>query len=142
MTDGAPHLCSRPLVDTLGMKRTCLTAAAALAVLGLAACTDNPNANPRAAAYDQVHWRGWDDTQYQCLVTLWDRESSWNLYATNPSSGAYGIPQALPGDKMGEVAADWRTSAAAQINWGLGYIAERYGNPCGALQHSYQFNWY
>jgi hypothetical protein len=125
------------------MKRISMVLVIAFAALGVASCDPiNPNANPRAAAYAMVHWRGWDDAQYQCLSTLWDRESSWNMYATNPSSGAYGIPQALPASKMASVAADWRTSAAAQINWGLDYIAGRYGNPCGALAHSYQFNWY
>jgi hypothetical protein len=70
-------------------------------------------------------------TYYACLYNLWERESSWNVYAENPS-GAYGIPQSLPGDKMASAGADWQTDAATQIRWGLGYIKEQYGNPCAA----------
>lgn len=85
---------------------------------------------------------GWDDGQFRCLHTLWQRESGWNYRAANPSSGAYGIPQALPGGKMASAGADWRTNPATQIKWGLGYIQGRYGSPCGALNHSYANNWY
>ena len=80
--------------------------------------------------------------QFGCLVSLWDRESGWNVYAQNPSSGAYGIPQALPGSKMGTAGSDWQTNAATQIAWGLGYIADRYGSPCGAWSHSESAGWY
>ncbi|ROQ41396.1 hypothetical protein EDF46_0774 [Frondihabitans sp. PhB188] len=85
--------------------------------------------------------RGWDTSQYNCLVSLWNKESGWNVYAANPS-GAYGIPQALPGSKMASVGADWQTSASTQITWGLNYIQGRYGNPCGAWAHSVANNWY
>jgi hypothetical protein len=85
---------------------------------------------------------GWGSDQFGCLVSLWDRESGWNVYAQNPSSGAYGIPQALPGDKMATAGADWATNAATQIKWGLGYIAGRYGTPCGAWSHSESAGWY
>jgi hypothetical protein len=85
---------------------------------------------------------GWGDDQFGCLVDLWNKESGWNVYATNPSSGAYGIPQALPGDKMATAGADWQTSAATQIKWGLGYISGRYGTPCGAWSHSVSVGWY
>jgi hypothetical protein len=70
-------------------------------------------------------------TYFACLYSLWERESSWNVYAENPS-GAYGIPQALPGDKMASAGADWQTDPATQIKWGLGYIAAKYGDPCKA----------
>ncbi len=80
--------------------------------------------------------RGWGDDQFACLLALWNKESGWRVNAENKSSGAYGIPQALPGSKMGTVAADWRTNPATQITWGLNYIAGRYGNPCGAYAHS------
>ena len=70
-------------------------------------------------------------TYYSCLYDLWERESSWNVYAENPS-GAYGIPQALPGYKMSSAGADWQTDPTTQIKWGLGYIAGKYGNPCKA----------
>lgn len=96
----------------------------------------------QAIAYDMVMARGWDLAEYSCLVALWNRESRWNAYAENPSSGAYGIPQALPGSKMASAGADWRTNPATQIKWGLGYIAARYATPCGAWEHSESHNWY
>ena len=85
---------------------------------------------------------GWGSAQYDCLVWLWTRESSWRADAYNASSGAYGIPQSLPGSKMAAAGADWRTNAATQIEWGLSYIAGRYGAPCGAWAHSEAYNWY
>lgn len=86
--------------------------------------------------------RGWDAAEFSCLVALWTRESNWRVDAHNTSSGAYGIPQALPGDKMATAGADWRTNPATQIEWGLGYIAGRYGTPCGAWAHSEARGWY
>jgi hypothetical protein len=80
--------------------------------------------------------------QYRCVVTLWTRESHWNPRDFNPASGAYGIPQAVPGSKMASKGSDWRTNPITQVRWGLSYIAARYGTPCTALRHSYQFNWY
>lgn len=74
--------------------------------------------------------------QFACLNQLWNKESGWNHKAENPSSGAYGIPQSYPGDKMASVGADWRTNPATQITWGLGYIKGRYSNPCGAWSTS------
>ncbi|HLI42647.1 MAG TPA: lytic transglycosylase domain-containing protein [Streptosporangiaceae bacterium] len=71
-------------------------------------------------------------TYFGCLLDLWNRESGWNYDAENPASGAYGIPQALPGSKMASAGADWQTNPATQIKWGLGYIKEIYGNPCNA----------
>lgn len=96
----------------------------------------------QAIAYDMMAGYGWDDTQYSCLVALWERESHWNVYAYNASSGAYGIPQALPGEKMASVAADWATNPATQITWGLGYISGRYGTPCAAWESSETRGWY
>lgn len=96
----------------------------------------------QAIAQSMMASRGWDDAQFACLVALWNRESGWNVSAENKSSGAYGIPQALPGSKMGSVAADWRTNPATQITWGLGYIDGRYGTPCSAYQHLQSSGWY
>ena len=96
----------------------------------------------QAIAYELVMAKGWDANEYDCLVALWNRESHWNVYAQNPTSGAYGIPQALPGDKMATVAADWATNPKTQIVWGLGYIAARYSTPCGAWAHSELKGWY
>ncbi|WP_460545996.1 aggregation-promoting factor C-terminal-like domain-containing protein [Glycomyces halotolerans] len=86
--------------------------------------------------------RGWGLDQFSCLESLWDRESNWNETAQNPSSGAYGIPQSLPGDKMASHGDDWRTNPATQIAWGLDYISGRYGTPCGAWSHSESNGWY
>ncbi len=96
----------------------------------------------QAIAYDMLLARGWGDAEFDCLVALWNRESHWNVYAHNTRSGAYGIPQALPGDKMASVADDWQTNPVTQITWGLGYIAGRYGTPCGAWEHSERKGWY
>lgn len=96
----------------------------------------------QAIALDMVLSRGWDNEQFGCLHALWAKESGWNHFAMNRSSGAYGIPQSLPGDKMASAGADWATNPATQIRWGLGYIEARYGTPCGAWGHSQQKNWY
>ncbi len=85
---------------------------------------------------------GWDYGQFECLVWLWNRESNWRWWAENPYSGAYGIPQSLPASKMASVGADYRTNAVTQIIWGLNYIAQRYGSPCGAWGHSQAYGWY
>ena len=85
---------------------------------------------------------GFKIDQFPCLDKLWTRESGWNHHASNASTGAYGIPQALPGSKMGTVASDWRTNPATQIKWGLGYIEGRYGTPCSAWSHSQSTGWY
>lgn len=81
-------------------------------------------------------------TQWPCLYQLWQRESGWNVYAENPYSGAYGIPQSLPGNKMATSGSDWQTNPATQINWGLGYIKSTYGTPCGAWQNEVNYGYY
>jgi hypothetical protein len=85
---------------------------------------------------------GFDIDQFPCLDKLWTRESNWRTSAANSGTGAYGIPQALPGSKMGSVADDWRTNPATQIKWGLGYVEGRYGSPCDAWSHSQSTGWY
>lgn len=81
------------------------------------------------------------DTQFGCLVDLWNRESHWNVHAGSPG-GPYGIPQANPGSKMASAGSDWLNSASTQINWGLGYIKGRYSGPCGAWSHFQSAGWY
>ncbi len=84
---------------------------------------------------------GYGLDQMPCLEKLWTKESGWNEKAAN-SSGAYGIPQAKPGSKMGEYGDDWKTNPATQIKWGLAYIKDRYSTPCGAWQHFLDVNYY
>ena len=96
----------------------------------------------QSIAYDMVKARGWGDGEFSCLVALWNKESGWRVNAYNASSGAYGIPQSLPGNKMATAGADWETNPATQISWGLGYIGGRYGTPCGAWGHSQRVGWY
>jgi len=85
---------------------------------------------------------GFSTSQMPALDKLWAHESGWNHRARNPSSGAYGIPQALPGSKMGRFGADWQTNPATQIKWGLSYIKGRYGTPNGAWAHFRSHGWY
>ena len=120
---------------------TAAAAAAAAAEAG-AVPTTYSGEDPRSLAKPLVAAQGWSDSEYQCLVLLWNRESQWNPYAENSSSGAYGIPQALPGSKMASAGADWRTNPSTQINWGIGYIKGRYGTPCSAWAHSNAVGWY
>jgi hypothetical protein len=80
--------------------------------------------------------------QMPCLDKLWTKESGWNPKAHNKSSGAHGIPQALPGDQMAAYGSEWETDAKTQIKWGLSYIKRRYKTPCGAWAHSQSSGWY
>ncbi|WP_274561717.1 lytic transglycosylase domain-containing protein [Streptomyces spiramyceticus] len=80
--------------------------------------------------------------QFQCFSNIVNHESTWNYQASNPSSGAYGLMQALPGSKMSSAGADWQTNPATQIKWGLSYMDDRYGSPCGAWSFWQANNWY
>jgi outer membrane biosynthesis protein TonB len=102
----------------------------------------NDPAGAQAYAAGQLASYGWAPDQMQCLQTLWTKESDWTTTATNPSSGAYGIVQSLPAEKMASAGADYLTNYRTQINWGLNYIQERYQSPCGALNFHYANNWY
>lgn len=88
--------------------------------------------DPRSAARTLAADHGWGDNQWRCLNLLWEGESSWRHTAENPSSGAYGIPQSLPANKMAKFGADYRTNPITQIKWGLWYIEQSYGTPCAA----------
>jgi hypothetical protein len=114
-------------------------AAAAAAALANANTPDGARAFARDLAASQY---GWGADQFQCLDNLWQKESGWSYTAYNASSGATGIPQSLPGSKMATAGADWETSAATQITWGLGYIKGAYGTPCSAWSHSQSVDWY
>ncbi|MHA7270054.1 aggregation-promoting factor C-terminal-like domain-containing protein [Arthrobacter sp. HLT1-20] len=102
----------------------------------------NDPAGAKAYASSRLGAYGWAPSQFQCLVQLWERESNWRTNATNPYSGAYGIAQSLPPGKYASAGADWLTNYRTQINWGLGYIQNRYGSPCGAWGHSQSVGWY
>ncbi|MCW2904931.1 MAG: Metalloendopeptidase-like rane protein [Streptosporangiaceae bacterium] len=101
-----------------------------------------PSGGPQSYARSLFGEFGWGGDQFGPLQSLWNRESGWRWNARNPSSGAYGIPQALPPSKMGSAGSDWLTNWATQIRWGLGYIHGRYGSPSGAWAHSQHTGWY
>lgn len=110
-----------------------------------AAMTDErklSDSDPRDIARALLGEFGFSSDQFGCLDSLWTRESNWRVNADNPTSSAYGIPQALPGSKMASEGADWATNPATQIRWGLGYIKNRYGSPCSAWGHSESVGWY
>jgi hypothetical protein len=95
----------------------------------------------QSIGYNMLSSFGFSTSQWPCLDDLWNRESGW-IYDAENASGAYGIPQALPGDKMASAGADWETDPTTQIKWGLGYIQSVYGTPCGAWDHEEADGWY
>ncbi len=98
--------------------------------------------DPREIARALLAEFGYSADQFDCLDSLYMSESDWRVNADNPSSSAYGIPQALPGSKMASAGADWATNPVTQIRWGLGYIQDRYGSPCGAWGFKQGAGWY
>jgi hypothetical protein len=98
--------------------------------------------DPREIAESMLADYGWDSSEMSCLDDLWVSESNWEVDATNPTSGAYGIPQALPAEKMAAAGSDWRTNPATQIEWGLDYIQSSYGTPCSAWEFKQSNDWY
>ena len=101
--------------------------------------TTDPKAMARQILQNKY---GYGADQFSCFDDIIMRESAWDIHATNGSSGAYGIPQALPGSKMASVAPDWRTNPATQIIWGVQYMKSRYGSPCGAWGFKSSHGWY
>ncbi len=125
-----------------------LPAAAPAAVTAPVAGAAAPNAGPapnagtaQSIAYNMLASFGFATSEFSCLDNIWVRESGW-VYSAANSSGAYGIPQALPGAKMASAGADWQTNPATQISWGLGYIKSVYGTPCGAWSFWQAHGWY
>jgi hypothetical protein len=98
--------------------------------------------DPREIAESMLADYGWGSSEMECLDQLWVSESNWDVDATNPSTGAYGIPQALPAAKMASAGSDWRSNPATQIEWGLNYIDLSYGTPCSAWEFKQANNWY
>jgi hypothetical protein len=103
---------------------------------------DLSSQDPRTIARALLAQFGFGSDQFSCLDQLYNGESGWNVHADNPSSSAYGIPQALPGSKMASAGSDWQNDAATQIRWGLGYIKNSYGSPCGAESFKLGHGWY
>ncbi|MBB6406157.1 hypothetical protein [Arthrobacter sp. AZCC_0090] len=102
---------------------------------------DDP-AGAQAYAASMLSSYGWGQGEMSALITLWNKESDWRTTATNASSGAYGIVQSLPGEKMASEGADWQTNYQTQIRWGLNYIKQRYGSPSAAWAFHLAHNWY
>ncbi len=136
----APKPAAAPAAKVVPAKVAPVKAAPARKPAAPVAVNDPAGAQAYAAA--KLSSYGWAPDQMQCLMKLWTKESEWRTTATNPSSGAYGIVQSLPAEKMASSGADYRTNYRTQINWGLGYIEERYGSPCQALNFHYANNWY
>jgi hypothetical protein len=113
---------------------------------GTVADVNAPPPDPGTAqsvAYNLLPTFGFSaSAQFPCLDNIWSRESGWRYNAANGMSGAYGIPQALPGYKMASAGPDWQTNVTTQIKWGLGYIQGRYGTPCGAWAFWQANGWY
>jgi hypothetical protein len=99
-------------------------------------------ASPQQIAQGLLSSYGWPASQFACLKPLWQHESGWSVTSSNAGSGAYGIPQAVPGSRMASAGPDWRTNATTQIKWGLQYIKSTYGSPCAAESHEQATGWY
>jgi uncharacterized protein YabE (DUF348 family) len=138
-----------PVVTTPPPVATSTPATGSTASTSNAPTTTTPAAPPVAVdpgsaqgiAQQLLLARGWGNDQFSCLVQMWNRESGWRVDAAN-GSGAYGIPQALPGSKMAAFGSDWQTNPKTQIEWGLSYISGRYGTPCGAWSTWQSQGWY
>jgi hypothetical protein len=136
----APKLAAQPTVPVAPAVTTGGTVADAAA--GPPVAPPNPG-TAESIAYNLLPSFGFNAaTQYPCLNEIWSRESGWSYDAQNATSGAYGIPQALPGSKMASAGPDWATNPATQIKWGLGYIRDRYGSPCGGWAFWQSHGWY
>jgi hypothetical protein len=118
------------------------TAAQASSTQAASAPAAQPSGSAQQIAAGMLSSFGWSASEFGCLDPLWGHESGWSVSASNPSSGAYGIPQALPGSKMATAGPDWQTNPATQIRWGLGYIKSTYGSPCAAWSHEQSTGWY
>ena len=123
--------------DAIAQRQAVKKRAAELAAKKAAA-----SGSPQQVAAAMLGSFGWSSGQFSCLDPLWEHESSWSATAANAGSGAYGIPQALPGSRMASAGPDWQTNAATQITWGLEYIKGTYGSPCAAWAHEQAAGWY
>lgn len=138
---------SKAAADLQAAKQAQAAAAAKTASASKSAGTSTPAVVAPGSARDiarqmMLSIYGWGDDQFTCFDKIITQESGWNVSATNRSSGAYGIPQALPGSKMATAGADWQTNPATQIKWALGYVQGRYSTPCGAWSFKSAHGWY
>jgi hypothetical protein len=140
----AAGLAARTAAGLAARKAAELAASKAVGQPGQAAAAAVPAAtgSPRQVAQAMLGSFGWSSSQFSCLDPLWEHESRWSVTAANPGSGAFGIPQALPGSRMASAGPDWQTRAATQITWGLRYIRDTYGSPCAAWSHEQATGWY
>ncbi|HTY73733.1 MAG TPA: lytic transglycosylase domain-containing protein [Actinomycetes bacterium] len=122
-------------------KAELLSTAKSTATSTATSSTHHKRRTPRQLGRDMAKARGWGAGQFRCLDSLWTNESGWRVHAHN-GSGAYGIPQALPGPKMATAGANWRNSAKTQIRWGLRYIKNRHRTPCLAWHYWRSHGWY
>jgi hypothetical protein len=119
-----------------------LAASKRAAELAASKAASAASGSPRQIAQAMLGSFGWSSSQFSCLDPLWEHESRWSVTAANPGSGAFGIPQALPGSRMASAGPDWQASAATQVRWGLRYIRGTYGSPCAAWSHEQATGWY
>jgi hypothetical protein len=138
-----PRRARRPYAGALALATALVITATAGCEYEAADAAATSNAGPnRHAGKRLAAKKGWTGRQWSCLNKLWTKESGWRTHADNPTSSAYGIPQALPGSKMRTAGRDWRTNPKTQIKWGLGYIKGRYDTPCSAWSFHRAHNWY
>jgi hypothetical protein len=125
-------------------KKALTTAAVAAAAAGLALTAAPAQAATTSASSTQAiaHKMIPDAAQFNAFSKIVSHESGWNPSATNSSSGAYGLVQALPGSKMASAGSDWKTNPATQIKWGLDYMNSRYGSPTAAWSFWQANGWY
>jgi hypothetical protein len=125
-------------------KKALTAAALAAATTGMVLTAAPAQAAPSTATQAKAiaHRMIPDDAQYNAFSRIVEHESGWNVTATNSSSGAYGLVQALPGSKMASAGSDWKTNPATQIKWGLNYMNSRYGSPTGAWAFWQANGWY
>ena len=132
----------RRIITRKRNKLTIAAVAGTLTVATAAPAAAAASGSPQSIAKSMLASFGWSSSQFSCLEPLWAHESGWNTTATNPSTGAYGIPQAVPGSKMASAGPNWKSDAATQIKWGLTYIKDTYKSPCGAWSHEQADGWY
>jgi hypothetical protein len=141
-TDASPT--AKASVGPTTTAKAAATATATAQPTQAATGTASPAASgsPQQIAQGMLSSFGWSASQFSCLDPLWAHESGWSVTAYNAGSGAYGIPQALPGSRMASAGPDWQTDATTQIRWGLEYIKDTYGSPCAAWDHEQATGWY